>query len=343
MKVNSTSQPPLVLTDGQEKYPLGFYLEILKDPTGELTIEDVSSSAYDARFLPSRVEVPNLGFTNHTYWVRFHLKNNTGKTDRWFLELNFANLHYEDLFLPAPKGGNWIVKESGILRALSTRDAATHHIVLAIPLSPQQEGTYYIRFRSGASMTLPLILWQPEAFYRNLAAEMIFLGLFYGALLIMLVYHLFVLYSLRETSYLYFVSFLGSSILWLLAYDGLAAQYLWPNRAGINRYVNLVFALIAIASILMFVDSFLELKRRHPRLHRLISGPGGRPGDWPAPGPFCELSCYGRLGYSLRNPLPDRNDGRRFYQLEKWIPARQVFPFCMAGTAGRHRLYFSDP
>ena len=270
MKVNSTSQPPLVLTDGQEKYPLGFYLEILKDPTGELTIEDVSSSAYDARFLPSRVEVPNLGFTNHTYWVRFHLKNNTGKTDRWFLELNFANLHYEDLFLPAPKGGNWIVKESGILRALSTRDAATHHIVLAIPLSPQQEGTYYIRFRSGASMTLPLILWQPEAFYRNLAAEMIFLGLFYGALLIMLVYHLFVLYSLRETSYLYFVSFLGSSILWLLAYDGLAAQYLWPNRAGINRYVNLVFALIAIASILMFVDSFLELKRRHPRLHRLI-------------------------------------------------------------------------
>jgi signal transduction histidine kinase len=261
---------PVVLTDGQGDYPLGMYLQILEDPGEKLTIQDVSSPAYSSRFTDSHVAVPNYGFTKSAYWVRFHLKNNTVKADRWLLETSFANMQYEDLYLPRPNGGDWIVKQSGNLRTFSSRDAASHHITLAIPLTSQEEQTVYVRFQSGASMTLPLTLWQPEAFFQNLAVELLFLGLFYGALLIMLVYHLFVLYSLQEASYLYFVCFLASIILWLISYDGLAGQYLWPNLPGANRFAPLIFALATIASILMFVDTFLELKQRQPRLHKLI-------------------------------------------------------------------------
>jgi signal transduction histidine kinase len=261
---------PVVLTDGQGEYPLGMDLEILEDPGGKLTIQDVSSPAYSPRFTASHVAVPNYGFTKSAYWVRFHLKNNTAKTDHWLLETSFANMQYEDLYLPAPNGGGWIVKQSGILRPFSSRDAAAHHLALAILLPSAEEQTFYVRFQSGASMTLPLTLWQPEAFFQNLAVELLFLGLFYGALLIMLVYHLFVLYSLREASYLYFVCFLASIILWLISYDGLAGQYLWPDLPGANRFAPLIFALATIASILMFVDTFLELKQRQPRLHKLI-------------------------------------------------------------------------
>jgi signal transduction histidine kinase len=268
--LDASTPEPVVLTDRQGEYSLGQYLEVLEDPGGELTIQEVSSPAYNSQFTASSDKVPNFGFTNSTYWVRFHLKNNTAKTERWLLESNFANTHYEDLFLPGPREGSWSVKESGILRPLSTRDAATPHIVLAIPLAPQEEQTYYVRFRSEASMTLPLTLWQPEAFFKDLAFELLFLGLFYGALLITLVYHLFVLYSIKEASHLYFVCFLGSIILWLLSYDGLANQYLWPNRAIINRYAVVFFALTSFASILLFVDTFLEINKRHPRVHKIF-------------------------------------------------------------------------
>jgi signal transduction histidine kinase len=267
---DSSAPDSVVLTDEQEKYPLGLYLQILEDPGGKLTIEDVSSSEYNTRFTTSQVEVPNFGFANNVYWVRFHLKNETSKTDPWLVELGFANMQYEDLYLPDPNGTDWIVKQSGSLRPFNSRDAAAHHIVLAIPLPVHQDQTYYVRFQSGASMTLPLTLWRPEAFFQDLAFELLFLGLFYGALLIMLVYHLFVLYSLREVSYLYFVCFLTSIILFLLSYDGLAGQYLWPSLPILNRYTPLVFALTAIASILMFVDAFLEMKKRQSRIHNLI-------------------------------------------------------------------------
>ena len=38
---------PLILTDEQGEYPLGLHMEILEDPSGELTIEEVSSPEFD--------------------------------------------------------------------------------------------------------------------------------------------------------------------------------------------------------------------------------------------------------------------------------------------------------
>jgi signal transduction histidine kinase len=267
---DSSTPKPVVLTDAQGEYPLGRYLGMLEDPSGKLSIEDVSSPAYDAQFIPSPGEAPNYGFTKSTYWVRFHLKNDTSQTNLWLLETLFANMHYEDLYFPNPNGDGWIVKHSGNLRPFKTRDAATHQIVLAIPLAPHQGQTYYIRFQSQASMTLPLTLWLPESFFQNLAYELLLLGLFYGALLIMLVYHLFVLYWLRDASYLYFVCFLASITLFLLSYDGLAGQYLWPGLPVLNLQAPLFFSLTTIAAILMFTDAFLETKTRHPGIHKLL-------------------------------------------------------------------------
>ncbi|TAH50208.1 MAG: hypothetical protein EYC68_14760, partial [Chloroflexota bacterium] len=38
--------PPIVLTDASGEYPLAPHLEILRDPTRQLTIEDVASPAF---------------------------------------------------------------------------------------------------------------------------------------------------------------------------------------------------------------------------------------------------------------------------------------------------------
>lgn len=55
---------PLVLTDDQAEYHLGPHMEILEDPTGNLTIQDVRSSDYSDRFVPSQDEAPNFGLTD---------------------------------------------------------------------------------------------------------------------------------------------------------------------------------------------------------------------------------------------------------------------------------------
>ena len=52
-------EPPspnsLILTDGQGEYPLGLHLDILEDPSGKLSIEEVASPEFDALFEASQV------------------------------------------------------------------------------------------------------------------------------------------------------------------------------------------------------------------------------------------------------------------------------------------------
>jgi hypothetical protein len=103
---------PVILTDAQGEYPLGLHLEILEDPGGQLTIEQVSSPEFDSRFVPSQVEVPNYGFTDSAYWVRFDVQNETSLTNHWLLEQGFANTQYVDLYTPCRRPG-FAVKQTG--------------------------------------------------------------------------------------------------------------------------------------------------------------------------------------------------------------------------------------
>ena len=66
---NGTGTGPVILTDDAEKYPLGLHLEILEDPGGQLTIEEVTSPAYADQFVPSLDEAPNFGFTDSSGFV----------------------------------------------------------------------------------------------------------------------------------------------------------------------------------------------------------------------------------------------------------------------------------
>jgi len=171
------TQEPLILTDEQGKYPLGGYVDILEDPSGELTIDEVTSPEYAARFEPSQEAVPNYGFTESVFWLRLRLYNETSLIDQWLLETNFQNLNYVDLYLPSEEGGYW-VKESGALRPFDTRDIPYYHVVFDLPLASQTEQTFYIRVQSGSSMTLAFSLWEPKSFAVNKLYDMLGIGLF---------------------------------------------------------------------------------------------------------------------------------------------------------------------
>jgi len=260
---------PLPLTDEQGEYPLGLHLEILEDPGGELTIEQVSSPDFDSQFIPSRVEVPNYGFTDSAYWVRLIVQNETSLINYWLLEQGFANTHFVDLYSSTPDGQGFTVKQSGVLRPPDTRDISHPHIIFSLTIPPQSQQTYYLRFQNGASMTLPLTLWTQKAFLDNALVEQIAQGMFFGVLIGLLFYNLFLLVSLREASYLYFVILLASLILEEATYEGYLGLYLPPNLYLLNKYFQPLFFSLLIASMVLFSDAFLELKTRLTKFHQI--------------------------------------------------------------------------
>lgn len=72
-----------ILTDEMGEYPLSLRLEILEDPSGRLTIEDVATPQHAAQFVPNQEEVPNQGLTKAAFWARFRVRNEARDTGTW--------------------------------------------------------------------------------------------------------------------------------------------------------------------------------------------------------------------------------------------------------------------
>ncbi len=261
----------LVLAGQQGEYALGRSIDILEDPGGKLTIDQVAAPEFSSRFVRSQVDVPNYGYTNSAYWVRFRIRNQALEIDHWLVEAGFPNMHFVDLYFAAPaKGQDFVHKQSGVTRPVSGRELAYYRMVFNLPLEYQKDMVVYMRYQNGASMTLSLKLWSPDWFINHRLRDTILLGVFYGALLIMLLYNLLLVFSLRDWSYAYFTMFLGSVILLFAAYDGLLELYLWPSINVYKKFTMYWPFDAAVIFILLFTDSFLELRRQKPQLRKII-------------------------------------------------------------------------
>ncbi len=246
--------PVLNLDDTQGKYALGPWLEILEDPSGKLGIDDVSREPYASRFSPSRQTIPTFGFTTSVYWIRLRLRNGAS-SDRWLLEQHYANTHYLDLYRPS--GDGFVQRLSGNLRPPDSRDLPHQRIVFKLPLPHGAEQVIYLRLQTGASSTIDLNLWQPEAFANADHRESFWMGVFYGMLLIFLGYSLMAWLALGESSHLLLSLFVAAILTTLAFYDGYAQRLFATADMAWSRYAIPLGMGLTIIGMLGFIRRFL--------------------------------------------------------------------------------------
>lgn len=119
-------------------------------------------------------------------------------------------------------------------------------------------------------MYLGLTLWSPEQFINHRLMEALAYGISYGALLIMLIYNLFLIYSLRDWSYVFFTLFIGFAFLAQATYDGMVETYLWPAANVLKRFTLGGSVFGQMISLLLFTISFFGLRRRMPLLRYVL-------------------------------------------------------------------------
>ena len=248
----------LILDESRGEHPLGRFVDILEDPQGELSIDEITSPEIASQFRSSNVDVPNFGFTKSVYWLRWRLKNTAQQPSKWLLDQGFANTHFMDLYQERADGQGFILKKSGNLRPYDGRDIPHRRIIFSIELPANADQTFYLKVLNGASMTLDLRLRS----WANLASsdrkESFWMGLFYGALLIMLGYNLFSFFLLRDARYGWLVFFIIMSTGALLFYDGYAQQITGKSIIFISAWA-LPFFLASCAIGLLKFDQAAHL------------------------------------------------------------------------------------
>jgi signal transduction histidine kinase len=260
----------LILTDETDEYSIEHHMEILEDKEKQWTIEDVTTPHIAAQFLPSSEEAPGFGFTDSAYWIRFRVRNEASSDIDW-LVLYEAAAFFIDYYVPSTSDEGYDVFHTGSALPFDTRDVPVGKFVFHLPVTPQESKTIYMRFASEGALILALTLLTDSTFTRQVMFQQAFNGILYGVLIILTFYNLVLFFNLRDRSYLYYVLFFSTMLIGIMALDGFAAQYLWPNQGQFSAIATRLFMIISFNFSLLFAISFLRTKEFMPRLNIIMT------------------------------------------------------------------------
>lgn len=257
----------LTLEPAARRVSLATHVQVLEDPSGALTIEQVRSEPWSRKFQPSPVRAGDLNFaySESAYWLRIALQRSAQAPQRWILELPFVKLAEVDFYDP----GDAPVL-TGSSRPLESRPLFSRHYVFPLSLK-QEEQVYYLRVYSRHAVAVPLKLWQREPFTRHQHADLMLQYLYFGGLLLLVIYNFLVGLSLRDLRFLWYSLFGLSLSLGFAATSGLGRLWLWPDWPEFDELAQTSLLSLAAVFFIAFAQRFLDARRRARRLYHLLN------------------------------------------------------------------------
>ncbi|MHA6251745.1 7TM diverse intracellular signaling domain-containing protein [Oceanobacillus sp. CAU 1775] len=263
------ASPSFILEPDTSELHLSPHLEILEDKHQELTIDEISSGKYDDDFFSFDGKVPNFGYTNSTYWTKFSFQNKS-QLHNWILQVSYPPLDYVTLYIP-DETGNFTAIETGDLLPFSSRTIPHRDFVFHLSMPENTIETFYLEIQTEGSSQLPIKLLSAEKFHGKSLIEYFILGLYYGLGLIMVVYNLFIYFSIKMRSYLWYAILVIFVLFAHFTLNGLSYQYLWPDASWWNNRAILFFMAASNTTVLMFTKSFLNTKIYTPRINKILN------------------------------------------------------------------------
>jgi signal transduction histidine kinase len=251
---------------------LGHHLALLEDKHGELTLEDVTGPTFASRFQPSTQSAPGFGYSDSAYWVRLVVTNTAAIERAWLLEVAYPLIDYVTLYVPRAEGG-YSAREVGDMRPFSQRDLSYRNFVFMLEETPGSQRTYYLRFQSSGSMSLPLVGWTLKEFIEHQHLDWAALCIFYGTLLVIACYNGCLYLFTRQREHLYFALFVLSLANAQFTIVGHTSQFILPNSVALAQLALPVGISLTIYFACLFARYCLpdaELGKTYKRFHEII-------------------------------------------------------------------------
>ena len=260
------SQPIMTLEGRDNIVNLATSAVYLEDSTGGLQIVDVVKPEKAAQFKPVNKQSIAFGLTPSFFWIKAKIINrgnnalflkisNNSLTDIKVFEL--VNTNVEKYY----HTGNWL--------PFNKREIKNIDHLISLHALENQVSEIYIRVMHVRGTQFPVYIGTATAFY-TIDTERGFVdGIYYGLMLLMVLYNLFIYFSLRDKSYLYYVVYVLLIAMLNASMDGYAFRYFWPAHPYINQYEDIWASLSGIAAII-FTSSFLNIKQTSPVFHKIF-------------------------------------------------------------------------
>jgi PAS domain S-box-containing protein len=269
--VNMHQSRVILLDSAQSSYALNTHTAYLEYKNSQWRIEDVTSDGFMDDFVSDHEPSWSPGYTDSTYWIKIKLKapKNALLEKKWLIEINHPLLDIAELYT-RNNNDAFDRQQSDIRQTLAQREVKHVNSIFPIMLQPGETQELYFKFKNSNTFILQMTAWTVDSFREKVAKEELIYGLFYGCVLVMVIYNLFVFFAVRDMSYLYYVMY----ILSLVTYQTLSKPHgiiLFDDDTPFWDKNYLAFSgwLSWFMAIKLYRE-FLNMKIEHPKLNRVL-------------------------------------------------------------------------
>lgn len=257
---------PITFKDSTALMQVGEYVELFRDNTNRLTIDEIRKQA----FVRSEKDVPNLQISPFSNWARFTITNETA-LNQLLLEVEYPTIDEITLYEILPTGGYKVV-DLGQFQPYETRPYDHQNYIFPLNIAQGETREYYLKIRAGEQAQLPMYLGGETALNAKNTERNFIFGVYIGIILVMALYNFFIYLTIRDRSYLIYVSYIICVGLTQASQQGYTFRFLWPNNIWLATHDTLIIPILNGITAALFIQSFLHTREKYKMGHSILNG-----------------------------------------------------------------------
>jgi two-component system, NtrC family, sensor kinase len=238
-----------------------------QDETGKLCVSDM---IVNPNFAPNPYSVVNFGISNKTNWIKFKIRNISHQEK---IVLNVENAIIDDITCYVLSNG--ILKDSTHIAEsdpIASRPFNSQDFLFNIFIPRGDSATVFLKLKSPKQILVPLTIGNEENLLHNISNYDLLSGLYYGIMIVMFLYNLFLFFTVKDISYLYYVNYMFWVGLTQACLQGYAHRFFWAECSWLTK--NMLYIVGAASGIgtVIFTKVFLQTKVHAPKMQLFLNG-----------------------------------------------------------------------
>ncbi|MFN9800047.1 MAG: 7TM diverse intracellular signaling domain-containing protein, partial [Bacteroidota bacterium] len=139
-----------------------------------------------------------------------------------------------------------------------------------IDLGPFETKTFHVGVVSSEQIVIPVRVGEVDSIDRLAVNHEIFYAIYFGLMFVMLLYNLFVYFSVRDIVYVYYVFYIAAVGLTQLVLGGYANKYIWPSFPVIAIVASSVVPALSGIGTIVFARPFIRIKQHAPLIDKAL-------------------------------------------------------------------------
>jgi two-component system, sensor histidine kinase LadS len=229
-------------------------------------VPSTSSSGPDILLVSNEGKKLSLGFRDEPLWLKCQISNQSNIED-WMLSVNLPQVSEMQVHSFV---GDYLLRHqsTGMFTPYEKRPVKDFIPAIKLKLPAASVSTHWIKINAIVPLEFDLSVASLENYHSELNVRLVVNSMFFGIMLALLSYNLFLYISIRDKSFLYYSLYLVCICFYAMMLTGLSQKLLFANYPKAELLFVVFAATGTLFFALKFALKFLRLGVYRPKLKR---------------------------------------------------------------------------